>query len=55
MEERGEQFQRLGTVAEIQAGRSAILKTQEGHVSALGAQEKEIAEVNDSSGKEKLN
>lgn len=54
MEERGEQFQRLGTAAEIQTDRSAILKTQEGHISALGTQEKDIAEVNDSSGKGKL-
>lgn len=46
MEERGKQFQRLGNVAEIQADRSAILKTQEGHISALGTQQKDIAEAN---------
>lgn len=33
-------------MAEIQADRSATLKTQEGHISALGTQRKDIAEVN---------
>lgn len=46
MEEREEQFQGLGNTAEIQADRSAVLKTQEGHISTLGTQQKDIAEVN---------
>lgn len=46
MEEREKQFQRLGNTAEIQADRSAVLKTQEGHIGALGTQQRETAEVN---------